>query len=277
MPFWIKNFLLVALIISLGCVQQPLPNGQGEDIILATTTSTYDSGLLDHLLPTFTERHKIGVNVISVGTGQAIELGKRGDADVILVHSPVDEEMFISGGYGMERHCVMYNSFVILGPADDPANIKGSNVVEGLKNIAESESAFISRGDDSGTNKKELTLWELIDIERNGDWYVETGVGMGQTLLTVSEKRAYTLSDVATYFSMKGKLSLSVLISDDRLLLNPYSIITVNPEKNPNINSKGAEKLAMWLVQKEAQELISNFTKNGVQLFKPLYGSCLED
>jgi tungstate transport system substrate-binding protein len=277
MAFWIRNFLLVALIVSLGCIQQTTPTGQVEDIILATTTSTYDSGLLDYLLPAFTKKHEIGVSVIPVGTGQAIELGKRGDVDVILVHSPVDEEMFISEGHGGERRCVMYNSFVILGPTDDPANVKSANVVEGLKKIAKSDSAFISRGDNSGTHKKELYLWNLTNLEIVGDWYVETGVGMGQTLLVASEKRAYTLSDEATYFSMRDGLSISVLVSGDRLLLNPYSIIIVNPEKNPNINSKEAQKLAVWLVQNEAQELISNFIKDGEQLFTPLYGSCLED
>jgi tungstate transport system substrate-binding protein len=252
MDRWITILLLLVLLITSGCTQLTSNEPDDRTLVLATTTSTYDSGLLDYLLPVFTERSGIVVNVISVGTGQAIELGRRGDADIILVHSPADEEKFISDGYGIERRCVMFNSFMVLGPAEDPASVKDAGVVDALENIAKTESTFVSRGDNSGTHKKELHLWNITHIEGRGNWYIETGTGMGQTLLTASEKKAYTLSDEATYLSMRNKLGLSVLITDDRLLLNPYSLIAVNPEKNPDINSEGAEKLTLWMVQDEA-------------------------
>lgn len=271
--------ILCILIIGLsaGCIQGESTQQAKGTIILATTTSTYDSGLLDYLLPIFEEKHRIEVKVIPVGTGQAIELGRRGDADVILVHSPEDEERFVAESFGIERHCVMYNDFVIVGPKDDPAGIKNTSVIVALEKVADTDSIFISRGDNSGTHKRELILWKVVGIEEKGSWYIETGTGMGQTLLVASEKGGYTLSDKATYMSMKDRLDLAILVSGARLLLNPYSIIVVNPEKNPGVNHRGAERLVQWITSNEGQALIGNFTKNSEQLFIPLNNKCMED
>ncbi len=271
----ILSFLLVALFS--GCIDGPdIQNPKGS-VVLAITTSTYDSGLLDYILPVFEESRGIEVRVISVGTGQALELGRRGDADVILVHSPEDEERFVSEGFGKERRCVMYNDFVILGPRNDPAGIENISVTEALNRIAQSGSTFISRGDDSGTHKKELTLWQTAGFNDKGSGYIETGTGMGLTLFTTSEKGAYTISDRGTFVSMKNRLDLVVLVADDLQLLNPYGIIAVNPEKNPDVNYRDAEALVQWITSDDAQALIGNFTKNGEQLFTPLHDRCLED
>lgn len=277
MSKWIPLLIILTTVISLGCIQKaPAKETQGT-LILATTTSTYDSGLLDYLIPVFEERYDVKVKVISVGTGQALELGRRGDADVILVHSPEDEKRFIEQGYGTLRGCVMYNDFVIIGPEKDPAGIKNRTVTEALKAIAAGGAVFISRGDDSGTHKKERALWKIAGVEGMGEGYVETGTGMGQTLLTASEMKAYTLSDRATFVSMKEGLDLSILVSGDETLLNPYGIIAVNPKKNPEVKHLPAAKLVSWVMSEEGQGLIGSFTKNGEQLFTPLNGRCLED
>jgi tungstate transport system substrate-binding protein len=187
---------------------------------------------------------------------------------VILVHSPIEEERFVAEGFGKEKHCVMYNDFVIVGPVEDPASIANIPVITALKTISATGSTFISRGDNSGTHKKELGLWELAMVEAMGDWYIETGTGMGQTLLTASEKKGYTLTDRGTFISMGDRFELTVLISGDRRLLNPYSIILVNPI---------GELLVQWITSDEGQTLIGNFTKNSEQLFMPLHNKCLED
>ena len=244
---------------------------------MATTTSTYDSGLLDYLLPVFEAKYGTEVKVISAGTGQALELGSRGDADVVLVHSPTDEERFVSEGFGVKRHCLMYNDFVLLGPKKDPKGAGNDSIVDALKKISNAGSSFVSRGDGSGTHKKELSLWTWAGIDKKGRWYIETGTGMGQTLITASEKDAYTLSDRGTYISMKDRLNLTILVSGDRLLLNPYSIIAVNPDKNPGVNHEGAQRLIQWMTSEEGQSLIEGFTKNGEKLFTPLYNNCFKD
>ncbi len=271
--------LILAALITLfsACLtgsQSPPP---ADSIVLATTTSTYDSGLLDYLLPAFTEQTGIEVRVISVGTGQALELGRRGDADVLLVHSPADEKRFVTDGFGVARHCVMYNDFVILGPSPDPAGISNTTAAEALSFIAKSDSTFISRGDDSGTHKKELLLWTNAGVEDKGVGYIESGTGMGLTLLTAGEKQAYTLSDRATFVSMKDRLDLAILVSGDTLLLNPYAAIAVNPVKNPGVNSRGAEAFVQWITGADAQRLIGEYRKKGERLFTPLQGRCLED
>ncbi|MFV2040657.1 MAG: substrate-binding domain-containing protein [Candidatus Hydrothermarchaeales archaeon] len=271
--------LILAALITLfsACLtgsQSPPP---ADSIVLATTTSTYDSGLLDYLLPAFTGQTGIEVRVISVGTGQALELGRRGDADVLLVHSPADEKRFVTDGFGVARHCVMYNDFVILGPSPDPAGISNTTAAEALSFIAKSDSTFISRGDDSGTHKKELLLWTNAGVEDKGVGYIESGTGMGLTLLTAGEKQAYTLSDRATFVSMKDRLDLAILVSGDTLLLNPYAAIAVNPVKNPGVNSRGAEAFVQWITGADAQRLIGEYRKKGERLFTPLQGRCLED
>jgi len=274
-----RNTLILAMLITSlfsACLTTTRQPTQKDSIVLATTTSTYDSGLLDYLLPKFEEQTGIEVKVVSVGTGHALELGRRGDSDVILVHSPADEKRFVTEGYGVKRHCVMYNDFVILGPETDTAGIENLSAPKALSQIATTGLTFISRGDDSGTHKKELTLWEAADVADRGEGYIEIGAGMGQTLLTASEKQGYTISDRATYVSMKNRLELEVLVSRDSLLLNPYGIIAVNPEKNPGVNDIGAEDLIRWINSDEGQALIGNFTKNGEQLFTPLYDECLD-
>lgn len=271
--------LLAALLVTLlsACMTYSQNQAQAKQILLATTTSTYDSGLLDHILPVFEEQYNTVVKVIPVGTGQAIELGKRGDADIILVHATPDEKLFVSEGYGIERHCVMYNDFVILGPESDPAEIEGTSATEALKKIANSGSTFVSRGDNSGTHKKELAIWQLGGVEDKGSGYIETGTSMGLTLLTASEKGVYTLSDRATFVAMKNQLALTILSSGDPMLLNPYGIIAVNPQKTPVVNTEGAEKLVRWITGDEAQALIKDFTKNGERLFTPLHDICFEE
>ncbi|MBI4743841.1 MAG: substrate-binding domain-containing protein [Actinobacteria bacterium] len=254
-----------------GCVSQK----PKEKLILLTTTSTYDSGLLDYLLPDFEKKFKIKVQVISVGTGQALEMGKNGDGDVLLVHSPKDEEKFMKEKHGIKRRWVMYNDFIIVGPKNDPAGIRGDGAKNAFKKISEKQTLFISRGDDSGTHKKELSIWK--DISRNDAWYIEAGKGMGDTLMIASEKKGYTLADRGTFVSLKSKLDLEILVEGDKILLNPYGVIAVNPDKNPKINYSAAAKFIDWIMSKEGQTLIANFKKSGEQLFKPLYGKSIRD
>ena len=244
---------------------------------MATTTSTYDSGLLDYMLPAFEEKYGIEVQVISVGTGKALEYGRRGDVDIILVHSPEDEIEFVEEGYGTWRHCVMYNEFLIVGPPDDPAEVKGKTAINALRRILNADSTFISRGDDSGTHKKELVLWDAAGGDYYlGSWYVETGTGMGKTLLVASEKGAYTLVDKGTYLSMKENVNLDIMVEGDELLFNPYAIIVVSLEYNPEVNYIGAQQLMGWIMSKEGQKMIGEFTKDGEALFTPLHGECME-
>jgi tungstate transport system substrate-binding protein len=270
MSWGIGLFLLLIASMFGGCIQEE------NEIVMATTTSTYDSGLLDYLLPVFEDEYGIEVKVVPVGTGRALEYGRRGDVDVILVHSPEDEKSFVSDGFGTERHCVMYNDFLIVGPKDDPAGIKGKTAIHALRRILNTDSQFISRGDSSGTHKKELALWGIAGGYHNlGSWYVETGTGMGKTLLVASEKEGYTLVDRGTYTSMKKSVNLDILVSGDELLTNPYGIMAVNPETSPGVNNAGAQKLITWIMSDEAQQMIADFTKDGEQLFVPLHGECL--
>lgn len=248
-------------------------------IVLATTTSTYDSGLLDYLIPLFQQRYNVRVHVISVGTGQAIEIAKRGDADLVLVHSTQLELEFVGSGYGIHRVGVMYNEFVIIGPVNDPVGIGGlKNATEAFRRIAEEGAKgnvqFISRADKSGTHMMELSLWKKLSLmpsNKNQTWYVETGAGMGTVLRMANEKKAYTLTDRATWLSFKSQLTnLKVLVEGDIALLNPYAIILVNPEKYPKRNYEGALALAKWMVSEEGQNLIANFKKNDEIPFKPM-------
>lgn len=240
------------------------------EIILATTTSTRDSGLLDVLLPMFEKETGYTVKMVAVGTGEALKMGQEGNADVLLVHAPASEVEYMDGGYGKDRLLVMHNDFVVVGPADDPAKINGSaTTVDAFKAIAATQSLFVSRGDDSGTNKAELKLWKSAEITPEGDWYIKTGQGMGDTLRIASEKAGYTLTDRATYLSMKDTLDLSILYEGDKALLNIYHVITVNPDKWPNVNYEGATAFANWIVSPAVQEVIANFgvDKYGQQLF----------
>lgn len=245
---------------------------ENPDLILATTTSTRDSGLLDTLLPLFQEQTGYVVKMVAVGTGEALKMGQEGNADVLLVHAPASEKTYMEGGFGKDRFLVMHNDFIILGPADDPAKIKDSaSTVAAFTAIADAKAIFVSRGDDSGTNKAELTIWKAASITPEGDWYLKTGQGMGDTLRIASEKTGYTLTDRATYLAMKDTLDLSILYEGDKALLNIYHVITVNPDKWPKVNYTGAKAFADWLVSADVQKIISEFgvDKYGQPLFFP--------
>ncbi|MHB9032554.1 MAG: ABC transporter substrate-binding protein [Anaerolineae bacterium] len=241
-------------------------------LILATTTSTYDTGLLDYLLPMFEQENGVKVDVISVGSGEAMEIGKRGDADVLLVHSRKAEDAFMAAGDGTRREDVMYNDFVVIGPAADPAGIKGMTAVDAFKKLSETQSEFLARDDKSGTSVKELSIWASAAITPTGAWYVKTGLGMGDTLTMAQEKQAYTVSDRGTYLARVTQgLDLVILVEGDKALLNPYGVITVNPAKNPGIQGDMATKFLEWIISEPIQEKISQFgvDKFGSPLFFP--------
>ena len=250
--------------------------GNGEEIILATTTSTQDSGLLDAILQVFEDETGYSVSVVSVGSGEAMTMGENGEADVLLVHSPAAEEEFVAGGHADEdgRMDVMYNDFVLVGPKDDPAGIAASapdDAVEAFRKLADTRSTFISRSDESGTHQKELAIWEACGIQPEGDWYVEAGTGMGAVLEMANEMLGYTLSDRATWLNLGLDEDLMIVCEKDEsgILYNQYGVICVNPEKNENINHEGAKAFQKWIVSEETQELIGQY---GVEEFgSPLF------
>jgi tungstate transport system substrate-binding protein len=239
------------------------------DVILASTTSTQDSGLFDVLIPAFEEAYpQYVVNVVAVGTGEALKLGEQKDADVLLVHAKASEEEFVANGYGIERRDVMYNDFVIVGPADDPAGVKGmTDASDAFKKIFDAQATFISRGDDSGTHKKELAIWEEAGVTPGGGWYLETGQGMGDTLRIASEKQGYTLADRATWLSMLDALDLEIVVEGDKALFNQYGVIVVTDATN----LEGGRAFADWIVSSEGQEVIKNHgvEEYGQALFVP--------
>jgi tungstate transport system substrate-binding protein len=243
-----------------------------KDLILATTTSTQDSGLLDVLVPMFEKQTGYVVKTVAVGTGAALKMGQEGNADVLLVHAPASEIPLVQQGYVNDRRLVMHNDFVIVGPSSDPAGIKGiKTAAEAFKKISAAGAGFISRGDDSGTNKMELTLWKSASITPQGDWYSESGQGMGATLKIASEKQAYTLTDRATYLANKSVLDLDILVQGDPALLNVYHVMVVNPEKFPKVNHAGAVAFADFITSPATQDVISKFgvDKFGQPLFFP--------
>ena len=250
------------------------------ELILATTTSTRDTGLLDVLLPLFESKFGYKVKMIAVGTGQALKMGEEGNADVLLVHSPKSELDLMDKGFGKDRLLVMHNDYVIVGPKDDPAGINGMKVaVDAFKKIAEAKSTFVSRGDDSGTNKMELSLWKSASITPEGDWYLQSGQGMGETLRIASEKVGFTLTDRGTYLALRNTLQLDVLVEGDPALLNIYHVITVNPDKWPKVNYIGAKAFADFLVSPDTQKLIGEFgvDKFGQPLFIPDAGKAEDE
>lgn len=278
--------VLVVVLALVGCQSQPAaPTATVEPtaaptqeaaaaepatLRLATTTSTQDSGLLDFILPDFEAKYNATVEVIAVGTGQALELGVNGDVDVVLVHDRAREDAFVENGDGTARYDVMYNDFIIVGPEADPAAIKGLTAAEAFTKIAESESAFISRGDDSGTHGREKAVWAAADITPEGDWYQSAGQGMGEVLTITNEQQGYTLSDRATYLSRLGDtFELVILVEGDPTLLNPYGVIPVNPEKNDAINNALAMQFVEWLTSLETQALITELKISDQQLFFP--------
>ena len=258
-----RRFLIPLLLILVAA-----PAFATEHLRLATTTSTENSGLLAELLPPFEQANDCKVDVIAVGTGKAIKLGENGDVDVILVHARGREDKFVAEGYGVNRRDVMYNDFVVIGPPDDPAGIKGmSDAAAALKKIAEARATFVSRGDDSGTNIKEKALWKAADVKPSGSWYLESGRGMGEVITMATERQGYTLSDRGTYIAYQGKTDLQVLTEGDKKLFNPYGVIPVNPAKYPHVKAKLAEAFAEYLTSPEGQANIAAYRKNGQQLF----------
>ena len=243
-----------------------------DELILATTTSTQDSGLLDALIPQFEKEHDYKVKTIAVGSGEALRLAGEGEADVVLAHSPKAEEDFMAAGNGESRLVVMHNDFIIVGPVDDPAGIKGAtNAGDAFKKIATAEALFLSRGDQSGTNTKELSLWTSAGIQPSGTWYQETGQGMGATLNVASDKQGYTLSDRGTYLAQKASLDLELLVEGDKALFNQYHVIVVDPKKHSNVNAEGARAFASFITSPTVQATIAQFgvKEYGQALFIP--------
>ena len=254
---------------------------QQKNIILATTTSTQDSGLLDVLLPMFEKKTGYFVKTIAVGSGQAMAMGQKGEADVLLVHSPAAEKKFVAEDYGVNRRLVMHNDYIVVGPAEDPAKIKGTKATtDAFKKISSAGALFLSRGDNSGTHSKEKDVWKASGINAEGQkWYQQTGLGMGQTLNVASEKNGYTLADRGTYLALKKNLHLVILMEGDAILLNIYHVIEVNPAKWPKVNVAGSKAFADFMVAKETQEIIKTFgtDKFGSPLFFPDAGKKEED
>jgi tungstate transport system substrate-binding protein len=268
-----RRFLIVAV---LGVLFSASAVAQGQSIVVASTTSTEDSGLFGHILPLFKARTGIDVKVVAQGTGQALDTARRGDADVVFVHAKSAEEKFLAEGFGVKRYPVMYNDFVLIGPRSDPAGIKGSSdILAALETLESKAIAFISRGDKSGTHVAELALWKLagIDIAADkGPWYKEIGQGMGAALNTASATNAYVLSDRGTWLSFKNKGDLVIAVEGDKRLFNQYGVMLVNPQKHPTVKAELGQVFIDWLISPEGQRDIADYKINGEQLFYPNAG-----
>ena len=265
-----KKWFMLSLVVML--LSAASSWGATKSVILATTTSTQDSGLLDLLVPLFEKESGYQVKTISVGSGQAMKMGEKGEADVLLVHSPAAEKKFMTDGFGVSRRLVMHNDFIVVGPPTDPAGIKGATAADAMKRIARSGAVFVSRGDNSGTHAKEKGLWKGAAINPEGQkWYQQTGLGMGQSLNVAAEKKGYTITDRATYLSLKKGLGLVILLEGDSKLLNIYHVIELNTAKWPKVNAAGGKSFADFMVSKKTQELIGRFgvDKYGAPLFFP--------
>jgi len=273
------TFLTVATLIIIS-LTTPV-HAQQKTIILATTTSTQDSGLLDVLLPVFEKKTGYFVKTIAVGSGQAMAMGQKGEADVLLVHSPAAEKKFVAEGYGINRRLIMHNDYIIVGPSEDPAKIRGmKSSQESFRKIASAKNLFVSRGDNSGTHSKEREIWKAAGISaEGGKWYQQTGLGMGQTLNVTAEKKGYTLADRGTYLALKKNLGLDILVEGDAILLNIYHVIEVNPAKWPKVNAPGGKVFADFMVSNETQGIIKTFgvDKFGSPLFFPDVGKKEEE
>jgi tungstate transport system substrate-binding protein len=279
LKIWTISFFVLAIFLSASVFSAVY--AQQKNVILATTTSTQDSGLLDVLIPVFEKKTGYFVKTISVGSGQAIAMGQKGEADVLLVHSPDAEMKVVADGFGINRRLVMHNDYIVVGPPSDPAKIKGSKTtVDVFKKIATASSIFMSRGDNSGTHSKEKQVWKEAGVKYEGEkWYQQTGLGMGQTLNVASEKKAYTLADRGTYLALKKRLDLAVLAEGDAILLNIYHVIEVNPTKFSKVNAAGGKAFADFMVSKEVQDMIKTFgvEKFGSPLFFPDAGKKVEE
>lgn len=268
-----KTHLIIALFLAVFFSNACAAKSEQETVLVQSTTSTANSGLYDYLLPLFEEQTGIKVNVVAVGTGQAIRNAQNCDADVLLVHAKSAEEAFVANGFGVERFNLMYNDFVIIGPKNDPAKVQSStDAAQALKQIYAAQVPFASRGDDSGTHKKELSLWQSINVDtENADiaWYRSTGSGMGATINTAVGLAAYTLTDRATWISFGNKSDFEILLEGDPALFNQYGVVLVNSQKCPTANSEAGQKLIDWLLSAKAQEKIAEFSIAGQQLFYP--------
>ena len=268
-----RKMLLACIAVIAAAFLSAQVIAQEKSIVVASTTSTQDSGLFEYLLPIFQQQTGIAVKVIAQGTGQALDTGRRGDADVVFVHAKSAEEKFLAEGQGVKRNPVMYNDFVLIGPKNDPAGIKGRDIAAALKTIKEKQSPFISRGDRSGTHMAELALWNKdagIDIDQQkGPWYKSIGQGMGAALNMASASNAYVLSDRGTWLSFKNKGDLQILVEGDKRLFNQYGVILVNPEKHPTVKKELGQQFIDWLLSPEGQKAIANYKVNGEQLFYP--------
>lgn len=272
--------LTLGILLAAGCAGPSTTTPKNPDVILATTTSTQDSGLLDVLVPQFEKKTGYKVKTIAVGSGAALAMGEKGEADVLLVHSPAAEKKLAESGAAIERKLVMHNDFVLVGPKADPAKVKGSKTAsDAMKRIADAQRPFISRGDKSGTHTKELSLWTGAKVKPEGAWYQESGSGMGQTLNIASEKNGYSLTDRATYLATKKNLALEIVLEGDAPLLNPYHVMQVNVQKFAKVNAEGARAFAEFLLSQEGQETISKFgaDKYGAPLFFPDGGKTEEE
>jgi tungstate transport system substrate-binding protein len=273
-------FLLPVLLIGLMVVGKAMGAESNKNLILSTTTSTQDSGLLDVLVPMFEKQTGYSVKTVSVGTGQALALAAKGDADVALVHAPSLEKQYVANGKLLNRRLVMYSDFVIVGPKEDPAKIKSAKTaLAALKQIEQTQFRFVSRGDNSGTHNLEKALWKEAGITPKGDWYIEAGQGMGATLAIANERNAYTITDRGTLLALGKRVNLPILIEGDKALLNIYSVMEVNPANGPRINAAGAKAFADFMVAPQTQNVIKNFgvEKFGQSLFFPVAGKKEEE
>ncbi len=274
-----KLFLLAVAAFFMVTTAAPV-QADSKNVILATTTSTQDTGLLDVLVPIFEKKTGYSVKTIAVGSGQAMAMGRKGEADVMLVHSPEDEKKLVDEGFGKNRRIVMHNDFIIVGPTDDPAGVKtAKSAAAAFKAVADAGALFLSRGDNSGTHSREKAIWGKSGVNPVGQkWYQETGLGMGQTMAVAAEKKGYTLTDRGTWLSMREKLGLPLLAEGDPSLLNVYHVIEVNPAKWEKVNTAGAKAFADFIVAKEAQDVIASFgiDKYGKPLFFPDAGKAEE-
>jgi len=270
------GFVVLTLVLAVAAPRNTGAQAQRSPVILSTTTSTQDSGLLDVLVPMFERQTGYTVKTVAVGTGQALTLGARGEADVVLAHAPALEKKYVGDGKMLNRRLVMYNDFVIIGPADDPARIKSmTSAAQAMKAIAHAGARFVSRGDNSGTQILEKSLWKAAGVEPAAPWYIEAGQGMGATLGLADDRNAYTISDRGTYLAYQKRLRLAILVQGDRPLLNIYSVMEVNPANGPRVNTVGGNAFADFMVASDTQNVIKHFgiDKFGQALFVPIAGT----
>ena len=267
-----RHLLAISLAVATMVIAPRISPAQQKFIVVASTTSTEQSGLFNHLLPAFEKKTGIKVRVVAVGTGQALDQGRRGDADVVFVHDKPAEEKFVADGFGVRRLEVMYNDFILIGPKSDPAKARGRDIVEGLKKVEAMKAAFVSRTDKSGTHAAELRYWRDagIDIDRQkGAWYRETGAGMGPALNTASSMDAYILADRGTWLSFRNRGNLDIVVQGDTRLFNQYGVMLVNPAKHPHVKKDLGQSFIDWLISAEGQQIIAGYKINGEQLFFP--------